>query len=554
MNARVCRAAAVSLTGLDGTAVMVEAAVSQQLPGMAIIGLPDAALAEAKLRVRTATGQIGLPLSDRFLTINLSPAALPKHGSGFDLAIALAGLAASLKIPERDMAETVHLGELGLSGELRRPAGLLSAVVAARAQGFRRVMVPATCAAEARLVPGIEVVPVADLEAAVDWYGGDRSSRGARGTSAGATDPAATASAASDPAVTSPATRSPATTESATTAASALPTESGSAQQSGFFGDMSDVIGQPEAVEAFVVAAAGRHHVSLLGPPGAGKTLLATRLATILPPLSDDEALQASCIASLGGTSLTSLVRTPPFESPHHTASTVAIIGGGHGSEVRPGAITRACHGVLFMDEAPEFSRDVLEALRQPLESGVVEIHRSRVRAVLPARLQLVLASNPCQCGNAGSVETAIQCTCTPAARVRYQQRISGPLSDRIDVRLTMHRVSRALVNSDAGRRATSGELRDRVLAARERAAHRLRGTPWRVNAEVPGTMLRGGFRLDRADTAVLDQAYARGAITMRGYDRSLRIAWSVADLAGKSRPGRAELAQALSLRGGDRS
>lgn len=534
MNARVCRAAAVSLTGLDGTAVMVEAAVSQQLPGMAIIGLPDAALAEAKLRVRTATGQIGLPLSDRFLTINLSPAALPKHGSGFDLAIAVAALAASNKVPEHDMSETVHLGELGLSGELRRPAGLLSAVVAARAHGFRRVMVPTECAVEARLVPGIEVVPVPDLGAAVKWYCGDRTAVVAETVAR----------------ITS---RVDAGIGAAASATDQAGTRRGTPVEP-FRSDMSDVIGQPEAVEAFVVAAAGRHHVSLLGPPGAGKTLLATRLSTILPPLADAEALQASCIASLGGTTLTALVRTPPFESPHHTASTVAIIGGGHGSEVRPGAITRACHGVLFMDEAPEFARDVLEALRQPLESGTVEIHRSRVRAVLPAKLQLVLASNPCQCGNAGSVETAIRCACTPASRMRYQQRISGPLSDRIDVRLTLHRVSRALVNADTGQRATSHQLRDRVLAARDRAAHRLRDTPWRVNAEVPGTMLRGVFGLDRGDTAVLDQAYARGAITMRGYDRTLRIAWSVADLAGKRRPGRPELAQALSLRGGDRT
>ncbi|MHA3724365.1 YifB family Mg chelatase-like AAA ATPase [Leucobacter sp. HY1910] len=439
--------------------------------------------------------------------------------------MALAALAASRKVPEGNMHETVHLGELGLSGELRRPAGLLSAVVAARAHGFTRVMVPAGCAVEARLVPGIDVVPVADLAAAVDWYSGKPAALAAAQAAASAAD--------------SPSVRGSAHEQQVPVGTP-------------YAGDMSDVIGQPEAVEAFVVAAAGRHHISLLGPPGAGKTLLATRLASILPPLNDDEALRASCIASLGGTTLGALVRTPPFESPHHTASTVAIIGGGHGSEVRPGAITRACHGVLFMDEAPEFARDVLEALRQPLESGTVEIHRSRVRAVLPAQLQLVLASNPCPCGNAGSVETAIQCTCTPVTRVRYQQRISGPLADRIDVRLTLHRVSRALVNADVGKRPTSSELRARVLAARERAAHRLRGTPWRVNAEVPGPMLRGALRLDRADTAVLDQAYARGAITMRGYDRSLRIAWSVADLAGKAKPGRAELAQALTLRGGE--
>ena len=204
-----------------------------------------------------------------------------------------------------------------------------------------------------------------------------------------------------------------------------------------------------------------------------------------------------------------------------------------------------------FLAEAPEFTRDVLEALRQPLEAGTVEIHRSRVRSVLPAKLQLVLAANPCPCGNAGSVETAQSCTCSPSARVRYQQRISGPLADRIDVRLTLRRVPHALVMADDVVRPTSAQLRERVIAARERAARRLRGTPWRVNAEVPGTVLRGQWRLGRPDTVVLDQAYARGAITMRGYDRALRLAWTVADLAGKLRPGRSEVAQALMLRGG---
>ena len=316
MSGEVCRAASVALTGLEGTPVMVEAAVSQQLPGMAIIGLPDTALAEAKLRVRTATAQAGLPLADRFILVNLSPAALPKQGSGFDLAIALAALAASRRLPARRLAETAHLGELGLGAELRRPAGLLTATVAARDLGFPRVMVPEAGGAEAALVPGIEVIAVRDLAGAVAWHrGAEHGWRVVPHVDA-----------------TQPST-------------AATPPGEHSA------GDMSDIIGQPEAVEALVVAAAGRHHVSLLGPPGTGKTLLATRLPTILPDLTSDEAITASSIASLGGAPLTALVRRPPFERPHHTASSVSIIGGGAGNEVRAGAITRACHGVLFLDE-----------------------------------------------------------------------------------------------------------------------------------------------------------------------------------------------------------
>ncbi|WP_336659705.1 YifB family Mg chelatase-like AAA ATPase [Leucobacter sp. USHLN153] len=522
MSGVVCRAASVALTGLEGTTVMVESAVSQQLPGIAIIGLPDTALAEAKLRVRTATAQVGLPLSDRFHTINLSPASLPKHGSGFDLAIALAALAASRHLPPEGLESVAHLGELALDGGLRRPAGLLSLASAARALGFRRVMVPEECGEEAALVPGIEVVAVRDLGSAVAWYRGELD----RGR------------------IVLP---------------GAEPSGTG-ANRDGFHGtqgaavpDMRDVIGQPEAVEAMVIAAAGRHHLSLLGPPGAGKTLLATRLPALLPPLTDDAALEASSIASLGGSTVTELVRHPPFESPHHTASAVSIIGGGQGSEVRPGAITRACHGVLFLDEAPEFPRMVLDALRQPLETGRIEIHRSRLRTVLPARVQLVLAANPCPCGNAGSPDTALRCRCTPRARTSYQQRISGPLSDRIDVRLTLHRVSRVLLEEPEEHRPSSEELQARVIAARASAAERWRGARWSVNADVPGTSLRSGpFQLPRGDTAVLDQALARGALTLRGYDRALRVAWTIADLAGRDRPRRAEVAQALVLRGGD--
>nr|WP_279544071.1 YifB family Mg chelatase-like AAA ATPase [Leucobacter ruminantium] len=498
------------MTGLEGTAVMVEAAVSRQLPGMAIIGLPDTALAEAKLRVRTASAQSGLPLSDHFITVNLQPADLPKQGSGFDLAIALAALAASGRLPGTRLGETAHIGELGLDGELRRPAGLLAATVSARELGFRRVIVPEQGATEAALVPGVEIVAARDLAGAVAWHAG----------AAGAWR------------VVPPTPRQ----------------ERRAAEEA----DMSDVIGQPEAVEALVIAASGGHHLSLLGPPGAGKTMLASRLPSILPDLTQAESLTASSIAALGGVPLGSLVDRPPFEAPHHTASAVSIIGGGDGAGVHAGAITRACHGVLFLDEAPEFPRSVLDGLRQPLESGWIEIHRARLRTTLPARIQLVLAANPCPCGNAGSPDTAAECRCSPATRVRYLQRISGPLNDRIDLHLTVRRVSSALLGDAAAPTPSSAELRERVGRARLRATERLRGTAWRVNSELPGTWLRSAAgRLTRADTAVLDRALARGALTLRGYHRVLRLAWTIADLAELERPGREEIARALVLRGG---
>lgn len=524
MSGGVCRAASISLTGLEGTEVMVEAAVTNQLPGMAIIGLPDTAVAEAKQRVRLATQQAGLALSDRFLVVNLSPAALPKQGAGFDLAIALAALAASGQLPADALSSIVHLGELSLDGGLRRPPGLLSAVLAARQLGFERVMVPESAAFEAALVPGMEVIAVSDLRGAAYWHRGE--SEGWRIAHQGESG----------------------TSHHAVTALDGH--KNGIAVES--VPDISDIVGQPEAVEALTVAAAGRHHLAMIGPPGAGKTLLATRLPTILPDLTPDEAILVSSIVSLGGATLTELVRRPPFENPHHTASRASIVGGGDGNEVRPGAITRATHGVLFLDEAPEFPRNVLEALRQPLELGEVIVDRARIHTRLPSQVQLVLAANPCPCGNADSIDAAEPCRCSPSARIRYLGRISGPLSDRIDLRLRVRRVSSVLEVVDDRPRPTSLEVRQRVEAARERAAERWQGTPWQVNADVPGTFLRGSIaRLPRADTAVLDRALSRGSLTVRGYDRTLRVGWTLADLAGKDRPGRAELARALMLRGG---
>jgi magnesium chelatase family protein len=380
-------------------------------------------------------------------------------------------------------------------------------------------MVPASCAEEAKLVTGMEVVMPENLSQAVEWYRGKMLQN----------------SLSLDRPRTGPATE-------------LMPGN----DQCDIL-DMMDVVGQRDAVEAMAVAAAGRHHLSLIGPPGAGKTLLATRLPSILPDLSASDAIEASSIASLGsGVALTRLVRRPPFESPHHTASAAAIIGGGTGNTIRPGAVTRACHGVLFLDEAAEFAPKVLDALRQPLESGIIEIHRARVRVTLPARVQLVLASNPCPCGKFGSPETAIECECPPMQRRRYLSRISGPLADRIDLRLTVRRVSSLLLQDAESERPSSAELRSRVTEARDRAAKRLAGTPWRVNADVPGRWLRGTeLRLSRSETTVLDRALARGGITLRGYDRTLKVAWTLADLNGMERPGRNEVARALVLRNG---
>lgn len=530
MSSGVYRAAAIALSGLEGTTVIVEAAVSQQLPGMAIIGLPDAALAEAKQRVRTASNQAGLPLTQRFVVVNLAPASLPKQGSGFDLAIALAALAASHHLPADRLADTAHIGELGLDGGLRRPVALLSAVIAARDLGFVRVMVPEEGGEEARLVPGIDVVEARTLAAAVAWH------RGETGAWADSAKPR------HQLALRSREIRSSAGTKSEDT-------EGRTARVP----DMNEVVGQPEAVEAMTVAAAGRHHISLIGPPGSGKTLLATRLVTILPDLSPAESLVASSIASLSGAQMRRLTVRPPFESPHHTASSAAIVGSGDARGIRPGSISRASYGVLFLDEAPEFGRAVLDGLREPLEGGTVTISRARVHASLPARFQLVLAANPCPCGNAGAPDTAPLCTCSPSVRVRYLARMSGPLTDRIDLRLAVHRVSSVLPNSPTAiTQQSSAQLRERVTHARSRAALRLSKTPWTFNGEVSGEWLRGEtMRLPGYDTAVIDRALARGSLTVRGYDRILRIAWTLADLAAKPRPGRPELAHALALRSG---
>lgn len=508
----LARAFAVALTGVRGDIVEVEADISAGLPAFVLIGLPDAALGESRKRVSAAAVNAGRPLTQRKLTVNLSPASLRKQGSGFDLAIAIAALAAAGDVPAEFAARAVHLGELGLDGRLRPVPGVLPAVLAARKAGFHRVFVPTANAGEAELVDGVEVVAVTGLRAAAIAHGADLEPVDVDPVDGPALD-------------------------------LAPPVEP----------DLADVAGNDEAVDALVAAAAGGHHVAMVGPPGAGKTMLARRLPSLLPDLTGDEALESTSIRSLAGLGVGSgLVRRPPFEAPHHTASAVSLIGGGSGRIV-PGAIVRATNGVLFLDEAAEFPPSVLDALRQPLEAGAVSIHRASGAATFPARFQLVLASNPCPCGRYGSLDD--ECTCTPIARRRYLARMSGPLLDRVDIHLTVRRLGLSALRaaSDAGPPGrSSAALRARVEAARRAAASRLAGTGWRRNADVAGVWLRtGARRIGTTAIAPLDRALERGAITMRGYDRALRLAWTLADLDGDACPTADHIGRALFLRRG---
>lgn len=505
----VGRTWAVALSGLDGALVEVEADLSNQTPGFQIIGLPDKALGEAARRVHNACANSGLQLPRRHLTVNLSPASLPKSGSGFDVAIAIASLATETPMDAASVAATVHIGELGLDGRLRPVPGVLPAVAAAAQAGIRRVVVPSANREEAELVDGVRVLGAVNLAEVAVWHGAE---------------------------IEVP--------DQEPVVAASHVAEVGTSRL-----DLSDVIGQREAVEALVVAAAGGHHLLMCGPPGAGKTMLARRLPGILPALDDRAALVAASLRSLSGEPVRALSRTPPFEAPHHSASTAALVGGGS-RVVRPGAIARASEGVLFLDEAGEFTSSALDALRQPLEGGSIVIHRAGATAAFPARFQLVLATNPCPCGNYG-VSGGI-CSCPAMAIRRYLGRLSGPLLDRIDIELQLTRVSVARAVAGQTPPLTTAAARDRVLAARSRARTRLAETPWTLNAQVDGTWLRDGPLAPAADVRrPLDAALHRGALTLRGYDRVLRVAWSLADLAGRARLALDDVGRALYLKKG---
>jgi magnesium chelatase family protein len=495
----VAHVATVAFLGLEARAVDVQVQISSGLSKFLVVGLPDKAVAESRERVHAALAAIGLSLPARRITVNLSPADLPKEGSHYDLPIALGLLAAMGAVDAETLADYVAVGELGLDGRLAPSPGVLLAAIHAASRGLGLIC-PAAQGPEAAWAGEIEVIAAPDLIGLLNHFKGS---------------------------------------------AVLTPPGPGAVEAADFGPDLAQVKGQESAKRAIEIAAAGGHNLLMSGPPGAGKSLLAACLPGILPELTPSEALEVSMIASVAGALEEGrLIRRRPFRAPHHSASMVALVGGG--LRVRPGEVSLAHLGVLFLDELPEFQRQALDSLRQPLETGKVSVARANAHVTFPARVQLVAAMNPCRCGHLG--DPALACSRAPRCAADYQAKVSGPLLDRIDLHVEVAAVAASdlvLPPPTEG----SAEVAARVKAARDAQTARYAGKGVRTNAEADGELLEAVATPDEPGRRLMAQAAEAMRLSARGFHRVLRVARTIADLAGSEGVGRIHVAEALSYR-----
>ena len=499
-----------AVAGIDAVKVTVEVNLTGGGLGLYLVGLPDNAVKESEQRIRAAFENTGRKMSGRKVVVNLAPADLRKEGAGFDLPIAVGILAAMSEVSGELLPTTMFAGELSLDGTLRPVRGVLPLAVKARDEGLRRLVVPAENAAEAAVVEGVEVYGLHSLGEVIALLNGER--------------------------------RFDATVP--------VDAEATLASQSAYAEDFADVKGQTAVKRALEIAAAGGHNVLMIGAPGSGKTMLARRMPTILPPLSVEEALETTKIHSVAGNMAAGgLLARRPFRAPHHTISQAALIGGGQSP--RPGEVSLAHNGVLFLDELPEFGRSVLEVLRQPLEEKRVTVSRAKYSVEYPANFTLVAAMNPCPCGYYN--HPTKECTCPPGAVHRYMGRISGPLLDRIDLQVEVTPVAIGEI-SQVRPSEPSAAIRERVIRAREVQAERFRGVPGvHTNAMMNARMLREFCPLDQAARELLERAMVRLDLSARAYDRIVKVARTIADLEGTADIGAAHLAEAINYRSLDR-